>query len=188
MNHGDRFTYARAVDDPEIERLDDQRRALLKRLGFDRLQHDSHVPFISHLVGTRRTLARWGERQALCDAGLLHSAYGTEYFEFDSPATRDEVRDVVGAEAERIAWLWCTIERDHIDVSVPSAPNRHTGDTIELSEQELADLATLWAADTVEQIDRMADDEQDFAAGLRNVLRYASEPARHATEALDQQV
>ena len=176
------------MDESEVEPLDSQRRALLKRLGFDRMQHDSHVPFISHLVGTRRTLAGWGERQALCDAGLLHSAYGTEYFEFDSPATRDEVRDVIGTEAERIAWLWCTIGRDHIDVAAPSVPNRHTGQTIELTDRELADLATLWAADTVEQVDRMTEDERAFSSGLSAVLHYASEPARRATEALDQQV
>lgn len=169
--------------DDDGDSLRGDRLALLKRLGFDRMEHDSHVPFISHLVGTRRLLDAWGERRELCDAGLLHSAYGTEYFEFDSPASREEVRDVIGAEAEAIAWLWCTIRRDHVDVSTCSAPDRHTGKNIEMTRRQLRDIATLWAADTVEQIERMAPEERSFAAGLVAVLPQSSEPARTAAAA-----
>ena len=64
---------AHDVPSPTGPRLD-----LLKQLGFGELTHDSHVPFLSHLLGTRRLLVEWGERPAVCDAGLFHSAYGTE--------------------------------------------------------------------------------------------------------------
>lgn len=80
---------------------------LLRSLGFDALPHDSHVPFLSHLIGTRRVLLTWGSRPALCDAGLFHSVYGTEYFEPDRRPDRDTVTAIIGAEAERVAWLWC---------------------------------------------------------------------------------
>lgn len=67
----------------DLEAPTGERLALLRRLGFGELTHDSHVPFLSHLAGTRRLLAEWGERPELCDAGLFHSAYGTEYFQPD---------------------------------------------------------------------------------------------------------
>jgi hypothetical protein len=161
------------------------RLALLRRLGFGELQHDSHVPFLSHLLGTRRLLVEWGERSALCDAGLFHSAYGTEYFEPEQAASSDDVRAVIGDEAEEIARTWCTIRRDTIDVAdPPTAVDRHTGDAVVLGPQLAADIATLWAADTVEQIARMTPDERRFARSLTHVLHLASAPAREAADSV----
>ncbi|HEY1737305.1 MAG TPA: hypothetical protein VGI86_01265 [Acidimicrobiia bacterium] len=152
----------------------------LRGLGFGELQHDSHVPFLSHLIGVRRLLATWGERAALCDAGLFHSAYGTEYFQPARTAERDDVIAVIGAEAERIAWLWCAIRRDTIDVAQHTVQLRDTDATEPLTEQEVADLATLWAADTAEQIARMDASETAFANGLRSVAVAASPAAQRA--------
>jgi hypothetical protein len=165
------------------------RLALLKELGFGELTHDSHVPFLSHLLGTRRVLVDWGERPALCDAGLFHSAYGTEYFAVAHPASRDAVRDVIGAEAEAIAWAWCTIERDSIELGdggpgdAGTVVDRRTGDREPMAASMVADIATLWAADTVEQIGRLSDDERGFADGLGRVLHRASPAARQAATA-----
>ena len=160
-----------------------ERLAMLRRLGFGELEHDSHVPFLSHLLGTRRLLVEWGERPAMCDAGLFHSAYGTEYFTPDEPASRAEVQALIGDEAELVAWAWCTIHRDTIEPG-PSgdatAVDRHTGDTIALDDELLADVATLWAADTVEQIARMDVEERAFAHTLGRVLAYARPAARAA--------
>src|SRR5689334_2977005 len=127
-----------AVPSPTGPRL-----ALLKRLGFGELTHDSHVPFLSHLLGTRRLLVEWGERPAMCDAGLFHSAYGTEYFPVDRPVDR----------------------------------------RVDLPDQLLADIATLWAADTVEQIARMTPEERAFSHGLRQVLHLARPAAQAAAQA-----
>ncbi len=157
------------------------RLALLRRLGFGDMTHDSHVPFLSHLLGTRRVLVEWGERPALCDAGLFHSAYGTEYFPVEHPADRAEVRDVIGADAEEIAWLWCTIRRDTMDTTGPTVSVlTRDGGAMELDPGRAGDVATLWAADTVEQIDRMDADERDFARSLSGVLHLASPAARAA--------
>ena len=157
---------------------------LLKRFGFDRVDHDSHVPFMAHLFGTRRILAEWGSRPALCDAGLFHSAYGTEYYQPDDVPDRASVAVVIGDEAERIAWLWCVIERDRIDVERPCAPDRRSGELIELEPRQLGDIATLWCADTAEQIARMEVHERGFAASIMRVLPFASAPARSAVAAV----
>lgn len=155
--------------------------ALLRRLGFADLQHDSHVPFMSHLLGTRRLLARWGERQALCDAGLFHSAYGTEYFPVEHPAGRDEVREVIGDDAEEIAWLWCTIRRDTLEVTGDAlAFETRDGGAIELDIGRATDVATLWAADTAEQIGRMSPEERAFARSIGGVLHLVGPTGRQA--------
>ena len=184
---GDARTHASAyrsgsmVEDATPQPPTGERLALLRRLGFGELTHDSHVPFLSHLLGTRRVLVEWGSRPALCDAGLFHSAYGTEYFPVDRPADRDDVRAVIGDEAEQIAWVWCTIVRDTIELTDPgSAIDRTTQARLALTDAMVADIATLWAADTVEQLDRMAPDERDFALGLGRVLHRASPAAQAA--------
>jgi hypothetical protein len=157
---------------------------LLRALGFGTLQHDSHVPFVSHLLGTRRLLAAWGERAALCDAGLFHSVYGTEFFEPDLIAERDDVVAVIGAEAERIAWLWCAMRRETLDVARNTVQLRDSDTRARLTSREIADLVTLWAADAVEQIERMAPSERRFASGLRSVVGASSDPAQRAVAAL----
>jgi len=158
-----------------------ERLALLRCLGYGELTHDSHVPFLSHLLGTRRLLVAWGARPALCDAGLFHSAYGTEFFEPDAPATRQEVRALIGAEAEAIAHAWCTIRRDTIALEPPhEVDDREAGGRRALGGELAADIATLWAADTVEQLARMAPEERGFAQGLPRVLHLASPAAQEA--------
>jgi hypothetical protein len=137
------------------------------------------VPFISHLVGVARVLKGWGARPALCDAGLFHSVYGTEYFPLESEAERDDVIAVIGPEAERVAWLWCTIRRDTLDAGARTVEGRD-GDVITLTEQELADIAELWSADTVEQIGRLTPEEQVFAASLPRAQASAT-PAAQAS-------
>lgn len=160
---------------------------LLKQLGFADLEHDSHVPFISHLIGTRRVLAQWGERPAMCDAGLFHSAYGTEYFPVDQDVDRSQVQAVIGDEAEAIAHAWCTIRRDTIELGDGTAPatviDRTTDQRIDLTDDRLADIATLWAADTVEQVHRMTPEERAFATNLTRVVHLARPAARAAVEA-----
>ena len=168
------------VPSPTGARLD-----LLKRMGFGELTHDSHVPFLSHLLGVRRLLVEWGERPAMCDAGLFHSAYGTEYFPVDNPVDRAEVTAIIGDDAEAIAHAWCTIRRDTIELTEPATViDRTTDARITLTDQMLADIATLWAADTVEQIARMTVEERAFAWGLLPVLHLARPAARKAVDSM----
>lgn len=170
------------ADDPTPLRA---RLRFLRAQGFADVEHDSHVPFLAHLVGTRRLLERWGARPALCDGGLFHSVYGTEYFhppELRVPP-RSEVQAVIGPEAEAIAWSWCTLVRDSIDPDANTARDRD-GAVVDLDPAHVADLATLWAADTVEQIARMTPDERAFAHGLPRLLARAMPAAREGVEAV----
>lgn len=157
----------------------------LRASGAAELMHDSHVPFLEHLTGTRRILQQWGVRQALSDAGLFHSVYGTEFFALDesveAPA-RTDVQELIGADAEEVAWLWCTIERFSLDPSSGVATNRVSGAPMTLAPNRVQDIANLWAADTVEQLARMTPDERGFARGAVRLADQMLPVARDALE------
>ena len=54
-----------------MERIRNDHLEVLKRAGIDGVEHDSHVPFLSHLAGVRRLLAEWKASSDLVDAGLF---------------------------------------------------------------------------------------------------------------------
>jgi hypothetical protein len=117
---------------------------------------------LSHLLGTRDLLLDWGERPAVCDAGLFHSVYSTEHYQ---PAVvpvslRGEVRELVGPEAEGLAWLFCVMHRDSFDENLTRlegfvVKDRLTGDWVPLSEGQFLDLVTLSFANTLEALPRL---------------------------------
>ncbi|MEM7305476.1 MAG: DUF6817 domain-containing protein [Planctomycetota bacterium] len=125
-------------------------------------QAHSHGTLLEHLTGVRALLRGWGASDALCDAGLFHSVYGTEYFGAASVERedRERVRAAIGADAEELAWLWCTIRRHTLAANLErdadfTVSDRTSGDELPLTQERLVDLANLWAADTVEQYQRL---------------------------------
>jgi hypothetical protein len=77
---------------------------------------------MSHLVGTRDLLHGAGYPACVCDAGLLHSIYGTNKFNVmsldpETPGARDRVRAVVGVLAEQLAFLFHAINRPQVHIS-----------------------------------------------------------------------
>ncbi len=70
---------------------------------------------MAHLEGTAVLLSRWGVRdQDTLSAGLLHSVYGTSYFEpelLSHARDRGRLSREIGARAERLAFLFCAMSR-----------------------------------------------------------------------------
>ena len=58
-----------------------------------------------------------GAPQYLQDAGLFHSVYGTIYFmpEGGLVENRQNVKDLIGEQAEEIAYLFCIIDNPRIE-------------------------------------------------------------------------
>jgi hypothetical protein len=117
---------------------------------------------LDHLLGARALLAAWGARQPVCDAGLFHSVYSTEAYKAAALPLdrRDEVRALIGEEAERLAWLFCVMERDTFDANLARTAgleltNRLTSERISLSHGEFVDLVNLSCANTLEAIPRL---------------------------------
>ena len=132
----------------------------LRRAGASEVAH-SRRTLLDHLMGTRELLAAWGAPPSWCDAGLFHSVYGTAPLPraMLGEADRDAVRELIGAEAERLAWLFGSIDR-HAFVALASAdrpacaPGRRDREALALTAEEVAGLANLAVANDVEQLPR----------------------------------
>ncbi|MDP6537910.1 MAG: hypothetical protein QF903_15270 [Planctomycetota bacterium] len=164
--------------------------ALLDELDVGNTRHNSNEDLLPHLIGTKELLAEWGARPQLCDAGLCHSLYGTEYFSHPTlgESERDRLRGVIGAEAEALVWLWCYGRRHTMEVPADeSAPSRlrerRGGEWLEITAQQVTDLVNLWIADTIEQLPRVPERE---VATARTLLRHAPRALPAAAAALEQ--
>lgn len=78
-----------------------------------RLIEHSGGLFLDHLIGVYRILGAWRAPPDVRLAGLFHSAYSTEYFRYALvPAERrGAVAAAIGANAERLAHLFCLASR-----------------------------------------------------------------------------
>src|SRR5689334_10862978 len=84
----------------------------LIELGGDRLPHVSGT-LAGHLRRTESLLRSWGNRDALCLAGLYHAVYGTAGIQgrLVELAQREIIADTIGAEAEALAYLYGACNR-----------------------------------------------------------------------------
>jgi hypothetical protein len=118
-----------------------------------------------HLLGVHAVLVSWGQPERVRLAGLLHSAYSTEAFghRLFGRADRPRVRELVGADAERLVFAFCACRRDAL-LSAAATPTamaesgapvklatRWRGVTAQLARRDLAELMVIHAANLVEQ-------------------------------------
>jgi aspartate beta-hydroxylase len=82
--------------------------AFLELEGAANLRHAHGRTLLDHLVDTYAILRRWNQPVWLQHAGLIHSVYGTDAFEHHllALARRAEVCELVGEQAERLAYLF----------------------------------------------------------------------------------
>jgi hypothetical protein len=158
-NHGWRQTSSGGLPHDMDEELE-------KRLRFLRNANTQGMPhtdgaLLDHLLGTRRLLVEWEARPAVCDAGLFHSVYGTEYYELKAvPLTmRHEVQQLIGEEAESLAWLFCMMRRETLLENVKQrgnfrAQHRLTDEWLPLTEIQFQDLLTITLANSLESFPR----------------------------------
>jgi len=87
------------------------------------LAHNGEEDFDRHLVGVQSVLRSWGAAERLTNAALFHSIYGTEGFQgYALPLShRGEIAGLIGAKAERLAWIFCMVDRATVDATVFAA-------------------------------------------------------------------
>jgi hypothetical protein len=171
----------------ETRAVEAEKQAFLEQAGATATPHSKRTLF-DHLLGVRTLLEGWRARPALLDAGLFHSLYGTELYEpvlVDSDR-REGVRALIGPEAEHLVHLWCAIRRRSLVANRErregfTAELRAGAEAVPLTEQELTDLVTLWAADTLEQVDRLGG-RTHYQPELYALRGLAPAPARLALE------
>src|SRR3546814_823634 len=85
---------------------------LVDFLHADKVPHQDRNLY-AHLLGTYRLLREWGNPQTICLAGLFHSIYGTAHFRHATLpfSQRRVVKNLIGAEAEALAYLFCVTDR-----------------------------------------------------------------------------
>jgi hypothetical protein len=80
----------------------------LRAEGADRLHHGHGRTLLEHLLETRAVVRRWGAPPWVQEAAAVHSVYSTEVYRqrLLPLSRRGDLRAVVGARAERLAYLF----------------------------------------------------------------------------------
>lgn len=123
-----------------------------------------HSSFLDHLKGVWLMLAAWDQPQPICRLGLFHSAYSNSFVSmnlFDPKRDRDAVVELIGPEAERLVYGFCSIDRQLLEETVLAEGtirregytfrHIHTGDDLAVSGAEAAAFVTETLADEMEQ-------------------------------------
>jgi hypothetical protein len=114
----------------------------LLALGADAFPHvaGSLAP---HLLRTASVLQRWGGRPALCLGGLYHAVYGTDGIRGSLVALdrRGDVADVIGSDAESIAYLYGACDRDAFHPRIGTDASLQFVDRFTRSEYPIDDAA-----------------------------------------------
>ena len=88
--------------------IDEKKINFLNNINAKNSSHSS-ATLIDHLIGVHDILKDWGAPQYLQDAGLFHSVYGTTVFKHQSTNNRDDVKVLIGKQAEQIVWEFCNL-------------------------------------------------------------------------------
>ncbi len=135
----------------------------LTDLGTESIGHSGDKKYLAHLVSVFNDVRSWGGSQYLARSGMFHSIYGTQLFQgFTLPVERrDELKALIGEDAEWIAFLNCFVHREPFDQAILDGStdyvvhNRETGESYQLTEQNWKDLIFLHLCDWLEQIERL---------------------------------
>jgi hypothetical protein len=138
--------------------VEDKYRAFLtEQLRTQGVRHSGR-DFYTHLKGTHDLLQVWQNPEPVCIAGLFHSIYGTWHFRHKAfPITsRHVIRDLIGEEAEFLAYVFCVTERPkdflaNAGSAEIAIQDHHAGDLIRLSHSQLSKLLEIEAANLIEQ-------------------------------------
>jgi hypothetical protein len=143
--------------------------ALLEKLDAHVTSHSRRV-LLDHLQGTHDLLVEWGNEPDVCVAGLFHSIYGTYVFDKRSAdmSMRDEIRGVIGAEAERLVYLFCVTDRrcfyDHLGESRFRLRDTVHDRDLDLDRNTLAALIEIEVANILDQIPHRSQKKARLAA------------------------
>ncbi len=106
-------------------------------------QKHGNKTFYQHLLNVYTYLKEHGAPEEVCDAGLFHSIYGTELYDFQNDRiTRDVVRGFIGNYAEELVYVFCTA-KDRLQVIV--------NNTLGLSARQARDLCCVECANKWDQ-------------------------------------
>jgi hypothetical protein len=144
--------------------------------GIDKVEH-SQKTYLGHLVNLFRLMEAEGCSDEACRAGMFHSIYGTELFQgFKLPLeSRGQIRELIGARAERIAYLNCAMDRTSFDEAAGGDGDtyrfidRLTREPVEMNRADFDDLCRVHLYDWLEQAPRSRHGWDYRRAGYRRL-------------------
>src|SRR5262245_63726325 len=135
--------------------------SFLADLGIDKVAH-TKKNYLAHLIAVYHFMKNEGCTEELCRAGMFHSIYGTQQFQgFKLPVeSRQQVRELIGDRAEKLAYLNCAMKRETVDAIVGQKEepyrflDRITGEEVTLNRADFDDLCRVHLYDWLEQVPR----------------------------------
>lgn len=121
----------------------------LKELGTLDVAHSGRS-FYDHLCRVEQILRVCNCNEDVCLAGLYHSIYGTNSFRRQTATDREKIKQVIGARAEELAWLFCSANRPFCWF----CGNNFVlidGSSVVVDDQTLHDLQMIEGANLLEQ-------------------------------------
>jgi len=130
-----------------------------------------------HLRETERLLRRWGNREAVCVAGLYHAVYGTDGIAGHLVLldARESIAAVIGVEAERLAYVYgaCDRERFHPRIGTRlqnQFVDRFTDSEYAITDAMLCDFCEITVANELDLALGNADFKRRHAKALAELF------------------
>ncbi|MFC7534095.1 DUF6817 domain-containing protein [Actinoplanes sp. GCM10030250] len=133
-------------------------REWLRRCGADTVRHPGGTLY-AHLCRVEERLAKLGHGDDVQAAGLTHAAYSTDGFDLALIfwQERERLRDLVGAEAEELVYLYGACDRDSSWerlAETKRVTDRFTGDVRELTVEQMTPFADLSIVNELDVFDQ----------------------------------
>jgi hypothetical protein len=145
---------------------------------------------LEHLRRVAGTLAAWGADEDVQLAGQCHATYGTDGFgtALLEVARRAELRQLIGARAEHLVYLYGSLDRaatyPRLGDATVVVRDRFTGQEHAPSEEDIRAIVEITAANELDVVEQNAELAGKYGPGLRRLFERArdrlSEPARRA--------
>ncbi|WP_309238427.1 DUF6817 domain-containing protein [Actinoplanes aureus] len=164
----------------------------LQQRGADTVRHPGGTLY-AHLCRVEERLGKLGHSDHVCTAGLTHAAYSTDGFDLALVFWQDRgaLRDLVGAEAEELVYLYGSCDRDRTWerlAETKQVADRFTGETRELTTEELTpfvDLSIVNELDVFEQAPAVLEKNRVYFQELFTAWRpLASAPVAEEVDRL----
>jgi hypothetical protein len=150
--------------------------AQLQALGAGEFEH-LNGSLSAHLRGTEALLRSWGASEPLCRAGLYHAIYGTDGYNpaLMSMAGRSGIADLIGKEAEELAYLYGACDRKAFYPRIGTEAQLLFADRFKSSEYaieagQLAGMCELILANELEIASGSAEFRAQYRAALSGLF------------------
>lgn len=120
--------------------------------------HFSHLPhgnttFAEHLFQTYCCMKNMGCSVDASLGGLFHSIYGTDFYDLGIKFERNNIRELIGYNAEELSYYFCEEDRDH----------KILNNTNNLSDEKVRNLLYILYANKISQINYVPSDYSEFS-------------------------